>query len=258
MNIININFKKEKLNKLYREYMERKKKFLTPQLYKEFKNEQIRLSNLAKKYLENKDKYLNYELNVVRKEYSVGGELLPRGYYCPSPIYDIIAGNCKRGKMLKRITSRSNPTYEYGYDKNDKLICVKCFLSEDCLTYDFEILEYFDNLVIGVTFSKMFTNEIKGLNECRYDSMNRIISFIHAYGSFNNFNIDNIEKEQYSYNSTGLAIAECYNYIGNNVPILDYNKYTFQHNTDGSLSSYKAEPSMFKDNIYKVHVKRKI
>ena len=49
---------------------------------------------------------------VLRKEYSVGGEVMHRGYYCPNPIGDIIIDNAKRGRLLKRLTERSKPSYE--------------------------------------------------------------------------------------------------------------------------------------------------
>ena len=48
--------------------------------------------------------------------------MLTRGYLCSSPIYDIVTGNCSRGKIIKRISKLKKITYEYGFDKNNNLI----------------------------------------------------------------------------------------------------------------------------------------
>lgn len=52
---------------------------------------------------------------------------LHRGFYCPSLIYDLIAGNVNRGKKLKRLTSKSKEYFIYGFDKNDRLVQCKRF-----------------------------------------------------------------------------------------------------------------------------------
>lgn len=59
---------------------------------------------LKEKYI---DLYDSYSKQVVRYEVGVGGELMHRGYYCPSLVEDIIVGNAKRGRIAKRITSRT-------------------------------------------------------------------------------------------------------------------------------------------------------
>lgn len=70
------------------------------------------------------DKYL-YSYNELRKralaetyctEYAKGGETLHRGYYCPSPVYDLIVGNANRGRLLKR---RPVVNYDYIYYLNE-------------------------------------------------------------------------------------------------------------------------------------------
>ena len=44
---------------------------------------------------------------VVRRQYARGGCTLQRGYYCPSPVLDIIAGNKDRGRLLKNSPENS-------------------------------------------------------------------------------------------------------------------------------------------------------
>lgn len=49
---------------------------------------------------------------------------LHRGYYCPSPIYDVVIGNCKRGRILNSPT-RSGAWFQYSFDEAGNLIYVK-------------------------------------------------------------------------------------------------------------------------------------
>ena len=66
-------------------------------------------------------------------QYAVGGELLHRGYYCPSPVKDIVMGNCNRGKMIKHpIKFEQKMMYEYGFC-DDQLLLIKHNI--DCLLY---------------------------------------------------------------------------------------------------------------------------
>ena len=65
-----------------------------------------------------------YEERTSRKEYGSGGLSFHRGFYLPSPIQDIYTDNANRGRILKRITSRSRISYEYCYDESDKLFFV--------------------------------------------------------------------------------------------------------------------------------------
>lgn len=220
----------------------------------EFKFECNRFSEIAKKYLPVcKDIYAKLIPDVARKEYSTGGELLQRGYYCESPVIDIIVGNCKRGKLLKRVTSRSTPTYEYCFDENDKLILIN-YLHSNCA----EFLEYKNNTVISVTLS-LKTNEIICVTESIYDNSNRIVSFITSHSAFNNCAMDEIHKETFTYNEEGLYITEVFDYLySKDSPNLNYDRYKFKHDEDGFLSKYICETSMFNNDIYKVNVKRKV
>lgn len=70
------------------------------------------------------DKYL-YSYDELRKkalaetcytEYSKGGEGTHRGYYCPSPVIDLVIGNVSRGRLLKR---RPAANYDYIYYLNE-------------------------------------------------------------------------------------------------------------------------------------------
>lgn len=254
MSLLNIKFENESFNQSYKKYLEKVQLYDSKELHNQFKAECVTFSELAKKYLEKyQDSYLHLSKDIVRKEYAIGGELLARGYYCPSPIYDIVTGNCKRGTLLKRITSKSKPTYEYCYDQNNRLILINYLHSNLS-----EILEYNDNIVTGITFSNTLNCEVSSIIECIYDNKNRIISFVKADCDYNNCHIYHLEKEIYIYNQQGLHISEVFDFNNSKPSQINYTKYTFEHDSAGYLSKYLAEPSMFEDNTFNVRVKRKI
>lgn len=58
---------------------------------------------------------------VVRTEYGKGGTLLPLGFYGPDPVEDFMVCGIHRGKILKRMTSRTKPDWIYGFDANETL-----------------------------------------------------------------------------------------------------------------------------------------
>ena len=247
--------KNNKFKEMYNHFLETTSQSENLKLQNEFRFECNRFTKIAKKYSSNYQKiYSNLISKVVRKEYSTGGELLVRGYYCPSPIYDIVTSNCKRGFLLQRITSKSKPTFEYCFDKNNRLIIINYLFSNFT-----EILEYNKDIVIGITFSKDVNNEFISVIECKYDSDGRIISFIKTDSSHNNCCIDHLEKEIYTYSNLGLFEAEVFDYLHNaRSGILNFYKYIFKHNEEGYLEEYKVENSIFEDDIYKVNIKRKI
>lgn len=78
-----------------------------------------RLKALAAPYADKKEE-LAREISdsIVREEQAVGGETLHRGFYYPSPVYDIVVGNVHRGNVLKRVTSRSKVIWRYGFEKH--------------------------------------------------------------------------------------------------------------------------------------------
>lgn len=51
-------------------------------------------------------------------QYTIGGETLHRGYYCPSLIKDIVIGNCNRGRLVRNTKKAKKITYEYGICDN--------------------------------------------------------------------------------------------------------------------------------------------
>lgn len=63
------------------------------------------------------DKFLeDVQKAVCSIEYGCGGELFHRGYYFPSPFFDLVVGNANRGRLVKR--PRKDAVYDYIYYKD--------------------------------------------------------------------------------------------------------------------------------------------
>lgn len=50
-------------------------------------------------------------------QYARGGGVLHRGWYCPSPVYDMVIGSADRGRLLKNPSRcKTPPDFAYGLD----------------------------------------------------------------------------------------------------------------------------------------------
>ncbi len=196
--------------------------------------------------------------NVVRTELAVGGMTISRGFYCPSPIIDIVVGGCNRGKVLKRVTKRSKPSYEYGFDKDDRLILVR-----DPSGEIMEFIEYSENHSIGYGFTLEYEELVlEKIIECFYNDKGQIIRCVEAFGSYNHY--EETHFEQYEYDENGLNMAYM---ASNQFGFFDLQYYIFNHNDEGYLSDYLSLSAKDHSNIknlnleeytYKVYLKRKI
>lgn len=114
-----------------------------------YQAESQRLIALAQGFLsENKELLTDMEQQAIRREYASGSDL-HRGFYCPCPVFELIVGNSHRGKLLKRLTSRSRPTHEYGFDADGRLLWAKRFHEGNPVFTEF--LQYREDRRYGFT-----------------------------------------------------------------------------------------------------------
>lgn len=225
-----------------------------------FRLECQRFAEIAKQYANQYQKLLNVLIcEITRKEYSTGGEVLHRGYYCPSPVLDIITGNCNRGKLLKRVTSKSKPTYEYGFNGQGNLITV-----DNIHLGQKEIIILQNKLETGIVFSEEYG--IQAISECAY-SDNLIESYVFCLHNPYENQVVEYTKEEYTYSTSGLSEMDVFRFLNSQeAPILRHEKYCFQHDTEGFLSQYTAaeydgefvKDSMWQDHVYSARIKRKV
>lgn len=111
------------------------------------------------------------EEKIVRLEYSKGGETIHRGYYCPSPVLDLIVGGMKRGRLFKKKKPEfGNYSYEYGFDKDGRLLRVKGvneFTTPDS-RFGEEYLIYIDDIVYGLEFDN--SGDLGVVSKCIYEN----------------------------------------------------------------------------------------
>lgn len=106
--------------------------------------------------------FTDAEKNVAYEKYGRGGETLHRGYYCPSLIEDIVIGNQKRGKILKKAPHK-RPDYIFKFDEDNKLVLAKNLsLGEN------EVIFWEGDEEIGLTISKWDGNNLCAVTKSKY------------------------------------------------------------------------------------------
>ena len=166
-----------------------------------FSLECMRLEAIARDLYVRKEKLqAQCDAATVRKEYA-SGSTLHRGFYCPSPTYDIIVGNTKRGKLLTRLTVISRPSHEYGFDANGRLLyCKRFYRGHPFYT---EYLVYNESTVHGITVDR--DGRISTITEETY-ARGKLQQFLHGLclPTKDGFCCREIDCESYEYDSKGL------------------------------------------------------
>lgn len=206
------------------------------------------------------------EGDIVRTEFSSGGELIHRGYYCPSPIRDIVVRNISRGKLLKQLTKRSRPSYRYCYNASDELIMVD--ILHNNTPKSSELIARQKQTEISFACAEDFG--IQFVSSCAFEN-DKIISYVFATVLSDDTASGNISshlvREDYTYTTEGLQTVDMYEFLDStNSPLFFHNRYGFQHDAEGYLSGYTyAElaqgiqtKSVWDGHVFKIKTKRKI
>lgn len=205
---------------------------------------------------------------TIRKEYSVKGDTIYRGYYCPSPVQDLVIGNSTRGKLLKTVTRRSKPSHEYSFDSAGRLIRVKyLFPDDDGFFPDNEFIIYGENTSRGIRFEcnigqtdkRQKKNQIDCICDCFYDGFGRIEKFITAF-VYDNQISDEVIYEEYEYDENGIKLSYYASLFSEAIDII---RYDYKHDDDGNLSEYKAcslngDKFEVDDTVYIISKRRKV
>lgn len=218
-------------------------------------------TELYEKY---QDKYAELLNATERKpldvKYARGGEILHRGYFCPSPVFDIVIGGASRGRLLK--TQKSAATADYCYFfKKDKLVRVDSyavFEGKGRVLYSREFIQRDGNIEVALLYEFWAGNLIilRGMTICEYvpqrkpkQSSEKLLRYIHVFGypyyaeeigmPFSKALSKSliIREETYSYNSDGLLVCSTLNEIFRDS--IQMSAYAFNHNDKGEIVSYK-------------------
>lgn len=162
-------------------------------------------------YQQYNNKIKNMEKNAidstVRREYSKGGDALHRGYYCPSSVQNLITGNVDRGKLITPKNKTKKFSFEYFFDKQDRLVYVKHYENGKC--YEHELLIYLPDKVLSIEY-EIFDDEIElsAIPTCIYkDNMIKEYTFALCCQLDNDPTCTEITSEEYAYNN-GI-LSEC-------------------------------------------------
>lgn len=194
----------------------------------------------------------SFEARVSRTEIGQAS-LQHRGFYDPSPVDDIIIGNAKRGKLLKRLSPRSKDYIIFCFDDQDQLIMVKKFWNrKQCYT---EYLQSQDDQIFGVCLD--ISGEITVIVHENYNRQ-RIARYRKALYNKNE-GVTSIVEEHYFYDEQGLKTCEVHTIFRNPFEgrkwIDNQSDYEFQRE-NGYLTSYVCTTDK-SEQVYQVHVERK-
>jgi len=201
----------------------------------------IRIMEIINRYFRDYQKqYINLRQNVVCYEYALGSEGLDRGYYCPSPILDIIIGGCKRGRISKTPPPSGVDGYRYGFNADGQLIIAETL--EDIS--DKEIICYQEDSVLGVSFriGDGSLEKIRSYMECRYEN-GKIKSCIRAEDPYESQGYREYVIENYHYCENGLDYVE--------LIVFDFNK------NDLSMEDFELWPEEGQAEDFEVWYKEK-
>ena len=207
----------------------------------------------AIKFMDNFDELKDsFEAHVVKTEFGQAS-LQHRGFYDPSPVDDILIGNAKRGKLLKRLSPRSKDYIVFCFDEQSRLIIVKKFWNgKQCYT---EYLQHQDDQVFGVCVN--INGEISEIVHEKYNC-HRITCYLKMLYSKSD-GLISVDEEYFYYDEHGLEACEVYrifeNPFENGAWVIKQNRYEFKKE-DGYLSQYICTTEKSK-NVYKVQVDRK-
>ncbi len=199
------------------------------------------------------------EAETLRTEYASGSDL-HRGFYCPSPVFDFIVGNTHRGKLLKRLTSRSKLSHAYGFSCDGRLLWCK-WLKNGAVTNTEYLLRDGEEILGIMHDSQGYLNTLtkEVYREGKLQS--------YACGSFSPIDCENqrlhlLFIEDYAYDSDGLQSCQQHDYtvipkdipkpmrklmrsmsLGSE-PIYRYEEYIFER-ANGLLSGYRNQGRLY-------------
>lgn len=183
------------------------------------------------------------------QEYARGGCTIHRGFYCPSPVLDIITGGNDRGHLVHK--SKSSIPFDYLYLKADnKLKIVDKYVRHcDSTSHLYQrefIIDNGEETVAPIYRMVSNQHDLFFLSMCNYDSAGRImqyLTFLPGYSSTGaKFVIDKsaclFYGEQYFYDEETGLLESVLSGQKMNGCASEY-AYRFYHDPSGHLVSYQ-------------------
>lgn len=169
--------------------------------------------------------YPQLSVQVSSVKFGRGGEGLPRGFYCPSPVRDILVGGYRRGKILKRVVNWEDIT-AYGFNSDGELILL------ERPWHDKELIFRMPGREIGIGYDDRL--RLNSVEECVYcgGKLSRYAFGFYLCGKFHEVDIEN-----YSYSEDGLDFVADTSFAAlKHWPT--HKRYQFFRDENGCLSTY--------------------
>lgn len=175
------------------------------------------------------------EENIVRLAYSKGGEAIHRGFYCPSPVLDLVVGGMKRGRLYKKkVPKMGKYSYEYGFDQDGKLLRVKRANKFEVETpdniFDEEYLIYVGDKEYGLQFN--YLGGLDAVSRCTY-SGGRLMKYEQCYCGLEQF--ADLHYEEYRCQDDFLSEVDFFSNITPQVGLYEENRLRVEHDEDGNI-----------------------
>lgn len=215
------------------------------ELYNKYKSS---MQNYIKQYQNSFEaEFDKAQSKVVREEFCTGSDMM-LGYYCPSPVFDLITGNVHRGKILKRITKRSKPCMQYGFSESGRILTFVELATEDIKAYDvcgFAVYE--ECKTTYICFRKLEEKaELEWIVQAEYDEQGRIVRY--TTGTFGG---SEISEEIYTYSENGMEMVTLWACMSDGSASQD--EYKLHHDNDGYLTGYEAlNNDYWKGHIFEI------
>lgn len=217
----------------------------------------LHFEQLNQKYVSLCEKYkgsfekLNEEVSAkaYRYEYSVGGLSLHRGFYSPSSL-DLTVKGLSRGRLLKKQPKSGKFDYEYAFDDQNRLICVKCMGYKSSAKIEF--LLYENNRVLSFVYDLGNDfNRLSLISECQYNN-NKLIRYESALciPSETKYKCAEINVEETNYEN-GLMKSVLWSSFSPRMKLLSQIFYVFERDESGCLATYTSEELTNPNSIYR-------
>lgn len=156
-----------------------------------------------------------------------------RGYYHPSPVYDLIVGNTKRGSRRNGNIQNANISHRYLFNSSGSLVCIENMHNGEVACTEF--LNYKQNTRIGITIEK---NQVRGIAEEQFNN-GELVSFsrliCHSVdGQYVPFSL---HWEKFFYQGEHLSECELVSNFNPHYSPFTFERYQFE-SQNGLLTAY--------------------
>lgn len=200
------------------------------------------IATIGKEYAQSYD-----ELNKIKNnkttniKYSIQSYCIHRGFYCPSPIEEIVVGGIKRGKLTDKIRKSTKNYYKYYFDKDNHMLAAEEYTSDDFdfSPYAMEFLIRINNdIEYGFTFHNKW-KEITFVSKSQFE--NGLIKSYSAGLYDDNPEKMTIQYEKYYYDSNQILTNATFFYNASlSMGFCDRHDYKFIRNKKEEICKYEV------------------